>query len=561
MLVNLHVKNFAIIDEVWLDLGTGFNVLSGETGAGKSILIGSLNAALGGKISKEQMGSYADYALVELSFESDSPEIRKIFEKNELIYEDGLVTISRRISAGGRSVCRINGEVVSQTALKEISEVLIDIHGQHEHQSLLYKEGQRRIVDESSEECRKALLSVKEAYQAYRTAKTELTEAEGSGRKSERELELLSYEAEEIKNARLKEGEDESLEERFRVLSNTEKILEELKLAEEALSTGNEAAEELLGRAERAISKIASYDEVLAGFSDRLSVVSEQLSELTGMIRDYADGISGSEEEFNEVGERLDVINRLKSKYGHSIEEVNAYAENCEKELSEYSDYESFLDRLKKELEEKEKVLKKANETLKKAREAAAARLSESIEEALKELNFENARFEIRTVETGHYSETGDTEPEFYLSANLGEPLKKLSNVISGGELSRIMLAIKSVVASDNSIGTLVFDEIDTGISGRTAQKVAEKIALLSKSHQVICITHLPQLAAMADSHFLIEKKQADGHTRTGITKLTEDAVTDELSRMLGGAKITDAVRASAREMKQLADETKKNIK
>ena len=561
MLVNLHVKNFAIIDEVWLDLGEGFNVLSGETGAGKSILIGSLNAALGGKISKEQMGSYADYALVELSFESDSPEIRKIFEKNELIYEDGLVTISRRISAGGRSVCRINGEVVSAAALKEISEVLIDIHGQHEHQSLLYKEGQRRIVDESSEECKTALLSVKEAYQAYRTAKTELTEAEGSGRKSERELELLSYEAEEIKNARLKEGEDESLEERFRVLSNTEKILEELKLAEEALSTGNEAAEELLGRAERAISKIASYDEALSGFSDRLSVVSEQLSELAGMIRDYADGISGSEEEFNEVGERLDVINRLKSKYGHSIEEINAYAENCEKELSEYSDYDSFLDRLRKELEEKEKVLKKANETLKKARETAAARLSESIEEALKELNFENARFEIRTEETGRYSETGDTEPEFYLSANLGEPLKKLSNVISGGELSRIMLAIKSVVASDNSIGTLVFDEIDTGISGRTAQKVAEKIALLSKSHQVICITHLPQLAAMADSHFLIEKKQADGHTRTGITKLTEDAVTDELSRMLGGAKITDAVRASAREMKQLADETKKNIK
>ena len=373
MLLNLHVKNFAIIDEVWLDLGEGFNVLSGETGAGKSILIGSLNAALGGKISKEQMGSYADYALVELSFESDAPEIKKIFEKNELIYEDGLVTISRRISTGGRSVCRINGEVVSAMTLKEISEVLIDIHGQHEHQSLLYKEGQRRIVDESSEECKKALSGVKEAYQAYRTAKSELTEAEGSGRKSERELELLSYEAEEIKNARLKDGEDENLEERFKVLSNTEKILEELKIAEEARSTGNEAAEELLGRAERAISKISSYDETLAGLSERLSVLSEQLSELSGTIRDYADGISGSEEELSEVGERLDVINRLKSKYGRTIEEINAYAVNCEKELSEYSDYDSFLERLRKELEEKEKVLKKANETLKKTRDCPKA--------------------------------------------------------------------------------------------------------------------------------------------------------------------------------------------
>ena len=560
MLISLHVKNFAIIDEIWLDLGPGFNVLSGETGAGKSILIGSLNAALGGKISKEQMGSYADYALVELSFESDDPAIKEIFERNDLIYEDGLVTISRRIG-NGRSICRINGETVSAAVLKEMADALIDIHGQHEHQSLLYKEGQRHILDNYSSECLTALSAVREAYGEYRNAKNVLEEAEGSGRKSERELELLSYEAEEIKNARLKDGEDVFLEERFRVLSNTERILEEMKEASEALSTGNESAEDMLDAAGRALGKVSSYDETISSYSDRLALISEQLSDLAGEIRDYADGLSESGQEFAEVSERLDVINRLKAKYGRTTEEINAYAEDCERQLSEYADYDSYISRLKKELSAKEEKLKNADEKLKKAREKAAALLSGKIEEALKELNFENARFEIRVSETGRYGENGSTEPEFYLSANLGEPLKKLSNVISGGELSRIMLAIKSVAADDNSVGTLVFDEIDTGISGRTAQKVAEKIALLSASHQVICITHLPQLAAMADSHFLIRKQQSDGHTKTGIEKLEGDRVTDELSRMLGGAEITDAVRASAAEMKQLADEKKKIIK
>ncbi len=560
MLVNLHVKNFAIIDEIWLDFGQGFNVLSGETGAGKSILIGSINAALGGKISKDQMGTYADYALVELGFESDDPQIKDIFEKNDLIYEDGLVTISRRIASNGRSVCRVNGETVTAAVLKEIAGVLIDIHGQHEHQSLLYKEGQRRITDESSGECLKALDRVKSCYALFKAARSEYEEAAGSKRKSERELELLSYEAEEIKNARLKEGEDESLEERFRVLSNTERILEEIKLAEDALSMGNEPAEELLDRAQRALGKISSFDEKLAAFSERLACISEELGEFNAGLRDYAEGISGGEEEFEEVSERLDIINRLKSRYGRTIEEINAYADSCLKQLEEYSDYDSYLDRLKKQLSDRENELKTANDLLRKEREKAAAKLSESIENAMKDLNFENARFEIRIAETGNFSETGDTEPEFYLSANLGEPMKKLSGIISGGELSRIMLAIKSVAAVDNSTGTLVFDEIDTGISGRTAQKVAEKIALLSKSHQVICITHLPQLASMADNHFLIEKKQSDGHTRTGITRLEGEEVIDELSRMLGGAQITDTVRNSAREMKQLANETKKKI-
>ena len=560
MLVNLHVKNFAIIDEVWLDFGPGFNVLSGETGAGKSILIGSLSAVLGGKISKELLGSRADYALVELTFEADNPGIRKIIEENDLVIEDGLVVVSRRISENGRSVCRINGETVSAAVLKQVAEVLIDIHGQHEHQSLLYRSGQRNLVDNYSEKGAAALGKLRDAYHAYKKAKTAYEEAKGSGRKSERELELLQYERDEIKGAALKDGEDTELEERFRVLSNTEKILEEIAAAREALSLGASPAGESIDAAVRSVGKAAQMDAGLSDVEESLGLISEQLSEISARLSEYAEDISGSEEEYAEVGERLDVINKLKSKYGGSLESIKKYAEECEKKLAEYSDYDAYLAGLKKELEVKEELLSAAEKVLYDERKKSAKVMQAGIEKALSELNFEHAKFEIRLEKTEDHSEYGDSDIEFYLSANLGEPMRKLSQVASGGELSRIMLAIKSVVAGKNETDALVFDEIDTGISGRTAQKVAEKIALLSSEHQVICITHLPQIAAMADTHFLIEKTQSDGRTSTGITKLTHDKITGELARMLGGVSITESVLKSAEEMKQLADETKKYI-
>ena len=557
MLLSLHVKNFAIIDEIRVDLEKGFNVLSGETGAGKSILIGSLNAALGGKMTKEMIGSYADYALVELEFESDSPEIKRIFEENELIYEDGFVVISRRLSAGGRSVCRINGETVSATVLSKLASVLIDIHGQHDHQSLLHVSGQRRVLDRYSDDCRNALAEVSKAYHAYKAAADRLADAENKGRRSQRELELLEYEAEEIESAKLKIGEDENLEERFRVLSNTEKILEELNLALENLEDDSSSATGGIDMAGRCLGKISGLDSGIDSLSERMGVLSEELSDICSELRDYADNLSGSEEEFSEVSERLDLINRMKAKYGNTVEEINAYAVSCRKTLDEYSDFDSFIEGLKKESAEKEQALKKADEVLDKARRTAAGKLQKRISEALSELNFEHATFEITFNELGRYTEYGEREPEFLLAANLGEPLRKLGQVASGGELSRIMLAIKSAVAAENDIDALVFDEIDTGISGRTAQKVAEKIALIASRHQVICITHLPQLAAMADCHFLIEKEQEDGRTRTKIEKLDASGMQRELARMLGGAEITENVLASAKEMKELADKVK----
>lgn len=556
MLVSLHVKNFAIIDEVMLDFGNGFNVLTGETGAGKSILIGSLNAALGGKVSKEMLGSRADYALVELVFESDSPELKKLFEDNDLIYEEQTV-ISRRISLNGRSVCRINGETVSASVLKDIAGLLIDIHGQHEHQSLLYKSAQRKIVDSFSQEALEIGLQVKGAYHDYKSAMDKLVDAEGSGRLSERELDLIRYELEEIKNARLVAGEDEDLAERYKVLSNTDKIVEALGVVSASLSDGNGSASDEIDNALRSLGKVSSMDEKLEKYFEELNLISDQLMDLSASVKDYVESVSGSDEEFAEVTARLDVINHLKSKYGNTLEDINTYADNCEKKLSEYADYDSYLEGLSRDAEAKKKVLADLCEKLTVIRKKVAGELSGSISEALKELNFEHAVFEIRLLPLEDLGESGGEEIEFYVSTNLGEPVKKLSQCASGGELSRIMLAIKSCLAEVNQIDSLVFDEIDVGISGRTAQKVSEKMAYIGSEHQVICITHLPQIAAMADTHFLIEKSQTGGKTTTEIKELSHEEMPQELSRMLGGTTITESVISSAREMKVLADEWK----
>lgn len=558
MLVSIHVKNFAIIDEVTLDFGNGFNVLTGETGAGKSILIGSLGVALGGKVSKEMLGSRGDYALVELVFESDSPEIKKIFEDNDLIYDEQVV-ISRRISLNGRSVCRINGETVSANVLKEIAALLIDIHGQHEHQSLLYKSAQRKIVDSFSQDAQEVGSRVKTAYHEYKSALDTYETAKGSGRLSQREIDFIQYELDEIAGAGLKEGEYEELTEKFRILSNADKISESLASVIYCLSGANNSASEQIDLALKALSKVWSADEKLGAVFESLNVVSDQLSDITAEAADYAESISETEAELAQVSERLDFINHLRAKFGDSIEDINAYAADCERRLSENSDYDHYLDKLKKDVLEKEKVLKELCAKLSEIRCNVSAELEKSISESLKELNFDHSVFEVRLLPLEEYSENGSEEIEFYVSTNLGEPVKKLSQCASGGELSRIMLAIKSCLAKVNQIDSLIFDEIDVGISGRTAQKVSEKMAVLGSDHQVICITHLPQIAAMADTHFLIKKKQTNGKTTTEIRALECDEMPGELARMLGGTTITEGVISSAKEMKSLADEWKKN--
>ena len=552
MLSELHVKNFAILDEVSVEFGKGLNVLTGETGAGKSLLLGSVNAALGGKVSKDFLGSNGDYALAELLFDNDAC-VRDLLEKYELPESDMLV-ISRRITDTGRSVSRINGETVNASIVKEIASRLFDVHGQHDHQTLLYPAKQLALLDRyAGAEALAAAAEVRALARDYRAAKKELADASEHGAARARELSMAQYEYDEIMAARLVAGEDDLLEERFRVLSNREKLTEACAEADSVLSTDATSVTTGIGRALRKLSKASSLDPKLEAIYEDLRLAEEQVGDIAARLSDYLSEITGTEAELNEVGERLDVINRLKSKYGRTIEAILAYAEEAERTIAKLSDFDSYVAALAKKVKESEQALRTSAAKLTKLRKKAADELSAKVRASLSELNFLSSEFTVEFRELEEPGETGAEEAEFMISANPGEPLRPLAKIASGGELSRVMLALKTASSGKDEIETVFFDEIDAGISGRTAQKVAEKLATIAQTKQVICITHLPQIAAMADCHFEISKSAEDGRTRTTLQKLTEDEVPRELARMLGGAEITDSVMANAREMRELA--------
>ncbi|MBO4767345.1 MAG: DNA repair protein RecN [Lachnospiraceae bacterium] len=552
MLSELHVRNFAILDEVSVEFGAGLNVLTGETGAGKSLLLGSVNAALGGKVSKDFLGSNGDYALAELLFDNDEC-VRDLLEKYELPVSDMLV-ISRRITDTGRSVSRINGETVSAAIVKEVASRLFDVHGQHDHQTLLYPAKQLALLDRyAGAEALAAAAEVRALAREYRAAVRELAEAEERGAARARELSMAQYEYDEIIAARLVPGEDETAEERFRVLSNREKLTEACAEADALLSTDGASVTTCIGKALRRLSKASSLDPKLEAIYADLQLAEEQVGDIAARLSDYLGEITGTEDELAKVGERLDVINRMKSKYGRTIEAILAYADEAEKTIAKLSDFEGYVSSLTARVKESERALRAAAAKLTKQRKAAAEDLSAKVREALSELNFLNSEFTVEFSELEEPGETGAEEAEFMISANPGEPLRPLAKIASGGELSRVMLALKAASAGKDEIETLFFDEIDAGISGRTAQKVAEKLAAIAQTKQVICITHLPQIAAMADCHFEITKQAEDGRTRTSLCKLSEAEVPRELARMLGGAEITDTVMTSAREMRELA--------
>ena len=552
MLSELHVKNFAILDEVSVEFGAGLNVLTGETGAGKSLLLGSVNAALGGKVSKDFLGSNGDYALAELLFDNDDC-VRDLLEQYELPTSDMLV-ISRRITDTGRSVSRINGETVSTAIVKEVASRLFDVHGQHDHQNLLYPAKQLALLDRyAGAEALAAAAEVRSLAREYKTAVRELAEAQERGAARARELAMAQYEYDEIIAARLVPGEDEIAEERFRVLSNREKLTEACAEADSLLSTDAASVTAGIGKALRKLSKASSLDPKLEAIYEELRLAEEQVDDIAAKLSDYLSEITGTEAELAEVGERLDVINRLKSKYGRTIEAILAYAGEAERTIAKLSDFEGYVASLAANVKESEQKLRAEAAKLTKLRRSAAEDLSAKVRAALSELNFLNSEFTVEFRELAEPGETGAEEAEFMISANPGEPLRPLAKIASGGELSRVMLALKTASAGKDEIETLFFDEIDAGISGRTAQKVAEKLAQIAQSKQVICITHLPQIAAMADCHFEITKQAEDGKTRTTLAKLTEDEVPRELARMLGGAEITESVMANAKEMRELA--------
>lgn len=554
MLQNLHVKNIALIDETEVDFGQGLNILTGETGAGKSILLGSVGLALGGKYSSDLLRNGAENGLVELTFSVDDGQIRQKLEEMDIIPDDGMVTLTRKFT-GSRSISRINGETVNTGKLKEAAELLIDIHGQHDNKTLLQRKNHLVLLDLFG---RKEIAPIKsemsKCYKEYRAICKKEEETSLNDEERRRELSLYEFEVHEIEEATLRENEDEELEETYRRMTESRKITDAVAQTYRYTCEDSSAnAGDCLTRAIRAFREAAEFDEEGDRLCALLMDVDSLLNDFNRELSEYASKFEFSEEEFKETEERLNLINHLKAKYGSSVSDVLAYCESKRHRIEQLNDYDAYIKQIE---EEKEKALKKVERVTKKlhdVRNRYKTVFADEICIHLKELNFLDTRFEIHLKDAGQFSANGKDEAEFYLALNPGEPVKPLENIASGGELSRIMLAIKTVLADAEDTPTLIFDEIDAGISGVTAAKVGEKLKLIGKSRQVICITHLSQIAAVADSHFLIEKSAENESVKTRIRLLNEEDSVKELARILGGDKITSSIMESAREMKEMA--------
>ncbi len=559
MLSNLHVKNLALMKECDMNLRPGLNILTGETGAGKSLLMGSVNLALGGKADREMIRRGCDYALVELVFENLGPEVYEKLQDMGLSVDEDVVILQRKIQAS-RSAIRINGEQVTARQVKELAELLIDIHGQHEHQSLLKASRQLEILDSyAGAEQRENLDRLKADYAEYRQARQKLEEENLDEGALSRERDLLNYEVREIQAAALRVGEDEELEAQFLKLQNARKIIEALHICADA--TGyDEGAGALVSKALGELKQVADFDKELEGLHSTLIDIDSLLSDFSREAARYADSLGFEEESFYEVSSRLTEINRLKSKYGGSIESVLRECRAKEERLSELDHFDEYIENLRQRESSAYAQVVVDCAAVSAVRRRCAPELSDLLKTALSELNFLDVQFSIALNEREKPGEKGMEDAEFLISLNPGEPLKPMTQVASGGELSRIMLAIKTVLADQDQIDTLIFDEIDSGISGNTAWRVSEKLGRLAASHQVICITHLPQIAAMADAHYLISKHVEDGNTVSGIEELDEDTSVAELARMLGAEQITDSAAAHAKDMLAQARLYKNNI-
>jgi DNA repair protein RecN (Recombination protein N) len=561
MLLNLHVKNLALIEEVDVDFEKGLIVLTGETGAGKSLILGSVNIALGNKASKDMIRKGTDYSLVELTFSVSETCAKQLKKYDIYMEEDNIVTVTRKISEG-RSISKINGETVNIKTLKNVMSLLIDIHGQHDHQSLLYTKNHLDILDKFAKDSILELKEkIKEEYSKYTKLIKKLEEFNIDEGQKAREIEFAEYEVNEIESANLKPEEDVQVEEEFKKLSNSKEIVSALSEIYNALSYETAGGlGDIINKAVMDINSIKGMDEKISQFQTELYDIDNLCRELTSQIYDYNSGMDFNPEYVREVEERLDVINHLKLKYGNSIEEILRYKEEKEEYLEKLNNMTDEMESVKNQISELEGTLNNLCTKLSEQRKKAAKELEVLVKQALVDLNFIAVEFEIQITRKESIGENGFDNVEFMISTNPGESVKPLVKVASGGELSRIMLAIKSILATEDDIDTLIFDEIDTGISGQTAMKVAEKMAKISRNHQVICISHLSQIAAMADSHYLIKKTADENSTTTSIKKLTRQQSIEELVRINGGSGITEAGLIHATEMKDMADRTKSNL-
>ena len=559
MLEGLHVKNLVIIDEAEVSFGEGLNILTGETGAGKSVIIGSINLALGAKAGKNLVRAGKDSGFVELVF-SVNEDTEKKLETLDIIPEDGLVVITRRFM-GERNISKINGETVTLSKVREVASILLDIHGQTENQTLLLPKNHLEILDRyCGEDIRPLKSKIKKLVAEFREKENELLGYNADEASRVRELDFLRYECDEIKKAKLIKGEEEELDKKVRKYASSSKIVNLIEEGRKNLSD-NGGADDSIGSIVRAMSRLSDVDEGAVELLNQISEIESLLNDFERSLSDYADENIFDEADFMQSEARLDKIRGIFVKHGGSYESTLSFLETSLVEIEKLENFAENREKLSIEAEKLKKLILKECDELTKIRKEKAMELANKVKQSLIDLNFLQVEFEASFTKTKDFTSKGNDEVIFKISANPGEPMRSISEIASGGELSRIMLAIKSVMADTDEIPTLIFDEVDTGISGRTAQMVAEKMALLSGKRQLIAITHLAQIAAMADNHYLIEKKADETHTATDIRRLDENEEVAELARILGGVAITENVINSAKEMKNLATETKIGLK
>lgn len=559
MLESLHVKNLALIKESEVFFYPGLNILSGETGAGKSIILGSIRLALGAKAGKEFIRSGEEYALIELIFKSDKKEVLDRLREFDLPIEDDFRIFIQRKIMDGRSVAKINGETVTGKALKSIASLLINIHGQNDTAQLLDTKNYLDILDEyAGYEIEDLLRQTQESFLTYSALVKELEENESLDKNRDRELSLAEFELNEIDSANIKAGEDDTLEDRYRLMNNSKKIVEAIARAYQAIDSEG-GVNDTLDHALREVRSVLRYDDKISDIESQLSDAADIVGQLRYSMDEYMSSLEFSEAEFNDVENRLDTLNHLKNKYGNSLEDVLKYAEEKRGFIEKMADFGSYMADLKKRLEKSRDTLVGYCRQLTEARKEKAKILSLDLERNLKQLNLENTTCVVNVAnDEENITPKGCDSVDILVSFNVGEPAKSLSMVASGGELSRFMLALKAITAEKESIDTLIFDEIDSGISGKTAWNVAEKMNVIGIDHQVIAITHLAQIAAMADSHYLIEKKSDTDRTQTDIIKLSEDESINEIARLMSSDVTTKANIESARELKAQARVSKR---
>lgn len=559
MLMEISIKNFAIIEALSITFEKGLTVLSGETGAGKSIIIDAIHLLAGGRGSSEFVRHGENKAEIEGLFSIDDKN-HPIYEKAMefgIELEEGMLVLRRDISKSGKSICRVNGKLVTISTLREIGGSLVDIHGQHEHQELMDETKHLPLLDQfGKKEIAQSLEEYKNVYVNYEKALRRLKQLSENEQQMAHRLDLISFQLEEIQKAELKINEDEELLEEKRRLSNFEKIHEALNVSYSALRGDNKGLDWIslaMNHLEEAASIDGNYQEAAESVSNSFYL----LEEVMRTLRSELDELEFNPERLNEIESRLNEINQLKRKYGHTIEAILEYGAKIEEELETLQNKEVHIEKLQKELKAIEKDLMLEAKELSLVRQKTAETLTKLIHRELKELYMEKTIFEVRFAKLDDFSPTGMDQVEFYLSTNPGEPLKPLAKIASGGELSRIMLALKSIFSKHQKKTSIIFDEVDTGVSGRVAQSIAEKIYKVSKGSQVLCISHLPQVAAMADTHLYIEKRIDTGRTKTSVTKLNDSEKIKEISRMISGVEITDLTKEHAKELLQLANEMK----